>query len=104
MPDRTRKRANKADALARWDNEGGATKSAPQEGRDDVTSLVEEEEHILRRLGAAVIMQWEDLPTDIQRELFEHAISRGKLRHTAELKRQIARFLHKHKGDDREPD
>ena len=38
-----------------------------------------------------------------QRELFEHAISMGQLRHTAELKGQIARFLHKHKGDDREP-
>jgi hypothetical protein len=27
----------------------------------------------------------------------------GKLHHTAELKNQIARFLHKHKGDDRKP-
>ena len=40
---------------------------------------------------------------DIQRELFEHAISMGKLQHTAELKGQIAQFLHKHRGDDREP-
>jgi hypothetical protein len=48
-------------------------------------------------------MQWDDLPTAIQRELFEHAISMGKLQHTAELKRQIARFLHKHQGRDREP-
>ena len=103
MPGRTRKRPNKANALARWDNEGGAAKGAPQEARDDVTSLAKEEEHILRCLGAAVIMQWEDLPTDIQRELFEHTISKGKLRHTAELKGQIARFLHKHKGDDRKP-
>ena len=103
MPDRTRKRPNKANALARWDNEGGAAKGAPQEARDDMTSLAEEEEHVLRCLGAAVIMQWEDLPTDIQRELFEHSISMGKLHHTAELKDQIARFLHKHKGDDREP-
>jgi hypothetical protein len=103
MPDRTRKRANKADALARWDNEGGAAKRAPQEARDDMTSLANEEEHLLRALGAAVIMQWEDLPTDIQRQLFEHAISMGKLHHTVELKGQIARVLHKHKGDDREP-
>jgi hypothetical protein len=103
MPDRTRKRQNKANALARWDNEGGAAKGAPQEARDDKTSLAKEEEHILRCLGAAVIMQWEDLPTDIQHELFEHAISIGKLHHTAELKGRVARFLHKHKGDDREP-
>ena len=59
-----------------------------------MTSLAKEEEHILQCLGAAVIMQWDDLPTDIQRELFEHAISMGKLHHTAELKGQIARFLH----------
>ena len=100
MPDRTRKRPNKANALARWDNEGGAAKGGPQKARDD---LAKEEEHILRCLGAAVIMQWDDLPTAIQRELFEHAISMGKLHHTAELKGQIARFLHKHQGRDREP-
>jgi len=102
MPDRTRKRQNQANALARWENEGGAAKGAPQKARDD-PSLAKEEEHILRCLGAAVIMQWDDLPTAIQRELFEHAISMGKLHHTAELKGQIARFLHKHRGDDREP-
>ena len=58
MPDRTRKRPNQDNALARWDNEGGAAKGAPQEARDDMTSLAKEEEHILRCLGAAVIMQW----------------------------------------------
>jgi hypothetical protein len=100
MPDRTRKRPNKANALARWDNEGGAAKGAPQKARDE---LAKEEEHILRCLGAAVIMQWDDLPTAIQRELFEHAISMGKLHHTAELKGQIARFLHKHQVRDRAP-
>jgi hypothetical protein len=103
MPDRTRKRPNKANALARWDNEGGAAKGAPQKARDDMTPLAKEEEHILQCLGAAVIMQWDDLPTAIQRELFEHAVSMGKLYHTAELKGQIARFLHKHQGRDREP-
>jgi hypothetical protein len=98
MPDRTRKRPNEANALARWNNEGGAAKGAPQKARDDMTSLAKEEEHILRCLGAAVIMQWDDLPIAIQRELFEHAISMGKLHHTAELKVQIARFLHKRQG------
>ena len=83
-------------AIARWDNEGGAPKGAPQEHRHARAELAKEEEHILRCLGAAVIMQWNDLPADLQRELFEHAISMGELRHTAELKRQITRFLHKH--------
>src|SRR4051794_9253402 len=103
MPDRTRKRPNKANALARWDNEGGAAKVAPQEARDDMTFLAKEEEHILRCLGAAVIMQWDDLPTDVQRQLFAHAASTGNLQYTAALKGQIARFLHKHKDDNREP-
>ena len=64
--------------------------------------LTNKEEHILRCLGAAVIMQWNDLPTKIQRELFEHATSMGELNHTAELKGQVARFLHQHKDDGRE--
>jgi hypothetical protein len=98
MPDRTRKRPNRDNALARWDNEGGAAKGAPQEARDEMTSLAKEEEHILRCLGAAVIMQWDDLPMDIQRELFEHAISMGELHHTAELKGQIARYQGRRSG------
>jgi hypothetical protein len=87
-------------AIARWDDEGGAAKGAPQEHRDEVAALGKEEEHVLRCLGAAVIMQWNDLPANIQRELFEHAISMGELRQTAELKAQIARFLHKHEDGD----
>ncbi len=88
-------------AIARWDNEGGAPK-APQEDCNELAPLTNEEEHILRCLGAAVIMQWNDLPTKIQRELFEHASSMGELNHTAELKGQVARFLHQHKDDGRE--
>jgi len=99
------KRSGRSDqnkAIARWDNEGGAPKGAPQEDRNELAPLTNEEEHILRCLGAAVIMQWNDLPTKIQRELFEHASSMGELNHTAELKGQVARFLHQHKDDGRE--
>jgi ferric-dicitrate binding protein FerR (iron transport regulator) len=53
-------------------------------------------------LGAAVLLQWNDLPTPIQRQLFEHAVATGEARHTAQLKEQIARFLHKHKDGERE--
>ena len=62
-------------------------------------ALASEEERILRCLGAAVIMQWNALPTTLQRELFDTAGSVGKLLETAELRGQIARFLHKHKND-----
>src|SRR5206468_12220631 len=37
-----------------------------------------EEEHVLRCLGAALIMQWNTLPTKLQRELFDNAGSMGE--------------------------
>jgi hypothetical protein len=56
-----------------------------------------EGEHILRCLGAALIMQWNTLPTKLQRELFDNAGAMGELLDTATLRGQIARFLHKRK-------
>jgi len=44
-------------------------------------------------------MQWNTLPTTLQREVFDTAGSVGKLLETAALRGQIARFLHKHKND-----
>lgn len=87
-----------ARALARWDNEGGALGPGREE-HDQPAVLVQEEEHILQCLGAAVIAQWNDLPTEIQRRVFEHAVSMGEPRHSVQLKAQIARFLHDHKDD-----
>jgi hypothetical protein len=55
-----------------------------------------QEEHVLRCLGAALIMQWGTLPAKLQRELFDSASSMGELLNTASLREQIARFLHKH--------
>jgi hypothetical protein len=60
-------------------------------------TVAEIEEHILRCLGAAVIMQWNTVPTKLQRELFDTAGSLGDLLQATELRGQIARFLHKHK-------
>jgi hypothetical protein len=48
-----------------------------------------------------VLLQWNDLPTPIQQQLFEHAVAIGEAGHTAQLKEQIARFLHTHKDDAR---
>ena len=87
-----------ARALARWDNEGGALGPEPDEAGQRAV-LAKEEEHILQCLGAAVIAQWNDLPTGIQRLIFEHAISMGDPRHSVQLKSLIARFLHHHKDD-----
>lgn len=62
--------------------------------------LAAEEEHVLRCLGAALIMQWNTIPTTLQRELFDNAGSMGSLRDIGALRAQIARFLHKHKDDE----
>ena len=66
----------------------------------DAAGLAREEEHILRCLGAALIMQWNTVPTKLRRELFDSAGSMGDLIETTELRAQIARFLHKHKDDE----
>ena len=63
-------------------------------------ALAKEEEYVLRCLGAAVIMQWDALPTSLRREIFDTAGSLGKLMETVALRGQIARFLHKHKTQD----
>jgi len=70
-----------------------------EQDRSRGTTLAAEEEHVLRCLGAAIIMQWNSLPTTLQREIFDTAGSVGKLLETAALRGQIARFLHKHKND-----
>lgn len=63
-------------------------------------TLTEEEGRILRCLGASVIMQWNTLPTKLQRELFDNASSVGELLETGAFKQQMARFLHNHKDDE----
>jgi hypothetical protein len=87
------------------DNEQGLADSydnavqVAERGRSRGAALAAEEEHVLRCLGAAIIMQWNALPTTLQREIFDTAGSVGKLLETAALRGQIARFLHKHKND-----
>ena len=74
--------------------------------QDDVTgkrfegsAIAKIEEHILRCLGAAVIMQWNIIPTKLKRELFDTAGSLGDVPQTIALRGQIARFLHDHKDE-----
>lgn len=65
--------------------------------------LAEDDQHVLRCLGAALIMQWNTLPTKLQRELFDNTSSVGELLDSDPLKGHIARFLHKHKDDSEQP-
>jgi hypothetical protein len=109
--------SRQAAAIARWDDEGGASVSARSNTGVRVSKAVRskrmaeatadlkvdqapaEDKKILECLGAAVIMRWGTLPTKIQRELFEHATSLADLAQAALAKGQIARFLHNHKDD-----
>jgi len=70
---------------------------------DNHTGPAEEEEQILKCLGAAVLKQWNTVPTKLQRELFECASTLGGLQQATPLKEQIARFLHNHKNDRQKP-
>jgi len=72
---------------------------ASTKGHAGEASLALDEEKILRCLGAAVIMQWNTLPTKLQRELFEKAGSIDDLTEAAPLRGQIARFLHRRKDE-----
>ena len=65
-------------------------------------TLAAEEEHILRCLGAALIMQWNTLPTELQRELFDNAGSMGELSDATALRGRIVRFLRKRTHDEAE--
>jgi hypothetical protein len=57
--------------LARWEWEGGRV----YEEWEQRAALIQHEEHILHCLGAAVIMRWNKLPVEVQRELFASAAS-----------------------------
>jgi len=81
-------------ALARWEWEGGSL-DADYEKR---AALIGEEERILHCLGAAVIIRWNKLPMEVQRDLFASAASLNDPLPSPELKKQIARFLRSHKN------
>jgi hypothetical protein len=100
QPKRRHQSAHATRTLARWEDEGGALQPKSQNDRERRAVLAGEEEHVLRCLGAAVIMQWNDLPTSIQRDLFDHAISMGEPCHTAQLKDRVARFLQRTEDDE----
>jgi len=90
---------NLARAISRWENEGGAPAhplTPPASWAGEVCTI---EERILRCLGAAVILEWSDLPTEIQRKLFAGASTLSDPDQQFQLKQLIARFLHVHKDD-----
>ncbi|WP_341705368.1 hypothetical protein [Ferrovibrio sp.] len=68
----------------------------------DSHALSAEERRVLECLGSAVVLQWNDLPVPLQRELFRCAAA-ARDSHDPALKTAIARFLHLHKDDAAAP-
>jgi hypothetical protein len=85
---------------SRHDEADRTTLAAEESAAEE--SLAADEEHILRCLGAALIMRWNTLPRELQRELFDDAGTMGAVSNATALRGQIARFLHKHKDDEGE--
>jgi hypothetical protein len=74
------------------------SKSAEDTVRSERQAEDAEQERVLRCLGAAVILNWNTIPTNLQRSLFEAASSvKGEQR--GRLKSVLAQFLHDHKDD-----
>lgn len=82
-------------AISRWEGEGGAPMNPNLLARRH-GDLTESERHILECLGAAVVKEWSDLPTAVQRSLFQRATA-NEDEDPAQLKALIARFLHNRK-------
>jgi len=82
------------------DNYDKTVRGSEDHPSTDLT-LADDEDRMMRCLGAAVVMQWNTLPTKLQRELFDNATAVGELSETAARRGMIARFLHK-KNDDTE--
>ena len=91
-----------AEGLARWEGEGGAPQASPRSDRGRAKVLAAAERHVLERLGAAVVMEWNALPTAVRRAIFRHAWAAEASYDPVRLKARVARFLHDHKGDDAE--
>src|SRR5947207_13323180 len=63
---------------------------------------VVEEANILQCLGTAVVLNWNRIPTKLQRALFETASSVEDSERRAPLREALAQFLHDHKDDAQE--
>jgi hypothetical protein len=61
--------------------------------------LTEDDDHsLLFALGAALVMNWENIPQDLQRDLFQGATDVMEVDQGMELREQLARFIHDHKN------
>jgi hypothetical protein len=89
-----------ATALAEWEGEGGAPADAS--GHAAPTPAAPKR-LLLERLGAALVGEWNNLPSPLQRVLYERAVGGDSPSNRLTVRRDLARFLHDHKsrGDRR---
>ena len=80
--------AELAGGLEAWDAEGGAPAAA------HAGPAAAGEHVLLALLGSALVGEWRNLPTPLQRAVYERAVRGGASSGGATLKRQLARFLH----------
>jgi uncharacterized coiled-coil protein SlyX len=90
--------ANAGKTVAGQPNVEGGKRAA--ERAEQLEAGYAEQENILRALGGAVILNWNTIPTQLQRALFE-AASTIQDERAAPLKEVLAQFLHDHKNDAR---
>jgi hypothetical protein len=57
---------------------------------------VGDELHIVRRLGWALLYQWDRIPDDLRERLIEQAVFTKDRHQTVQLKEQIAAFVGRH--------
>lgn len=57
------------------------------------------DQEVVEALGAGVLMLWNDLPQDIQRQIFESATQVLSSDHSKKVREELALFLHDHKDD-----
>jgi hypothetical protein len=56
----------------------------------------EDEEHILRRLGSALVVLWTDFPEKQQNRIIQQAVFMPDRYQTVQLNEQIRAFIRKH--------
>lgn len=87
-----------ATALEEWEAEGGASAGLPQASEHDAWRLSPLERLLLERLGNALVHEWNNLPTPLQRAVYDRAASGSSSWSRSRMRRQMARFLHDRKA------
>lgn len=78
----------RANALARWEGEGGALVPAHEHDAIDETAL-----RLLARLGASLLESWGDVPTALQARIVRRARTIGAPCDHTRVKENLSSFL-----------